>query len=277
MKSKKTQTPLIDTDVFLEYKLKNAFIKDESFQKFGTIKDRRNKKIVNEALRLGVDKLVLITAGNNGFSLASLASETSIKVVCIVEKGIDPHTIKTLNDVSHHVIPLNLHEKILRTEEIIAFARERDDEVIWDVSNGFEEAYHSVVKEIVEEKSKVSHIVVPLGSGGIFVGIAEAVESLNLNKKISVIGVGPQLNHKSYADKLSTPWSPYTKAIEYYKNLGHQTYRISEHEIKKSYQLYRNLVSSEPSSTIVFAAPRHHQFSTDDTVVFINSGKSKVV
>jgi cysteine synthase len=262
-------TPLFQTEALKEVGLKNAWIKDESANPSGTIKDRRNEMIIKEASRLKIDKLVLITAGNNGYSLAKLAKGTNIKVVCIVNRDLDKKIIKILKNISYQVIEVNLSQKILRPEEIIAFARERDDEVIWDVTNGYEDAYIPLFGEIFSQLKKVDYIVVPLGSGGIYMGAIQAVE--RFRKETKVIGIGVQSTYHSSADKLSTPWTPYAKAIENYTKLGHPIFRLSEQEIK-SFQKYQHLANLEPSSSVVFAAPEKFNFKKEDCVIFLNSG-----
>lgn len=249
------------------------YIKDESANLFGTIKDRRSKHIVKEAMRLGVDKLTLITSGNNGYSLSMLSKGSEIKVTCIVDKGVSKEIHDRLSEVAYQVIKINLQDKIMRPEEIISFARERDDEVIWDVTNGYEEIYGIVVNEILAQMPKTTHIVVPLGSGGIFVGMAEQLE--RSNHKAKIIGIGPKASHNSFADKLSTPWTPYTRAIETYERLGHITIHLSESDIRKAYLDFRNLCNCEPSASIVFSAPEHFEFKKGDVVVFVNSGNSE--
>src|SRR3989344_9186968 len=94
--------------------LLNTYIFDESINKFGTIKDRKNEKVLKDAIRLHVDKLVLITSGNNGYSLSCLAKNTNIKVVCVVNRQLDDKTKDLLKSVSYQVIELNLEQKILR-------------------------------------------------------------------------------------------------------------------------------------------------------------------
>jgi len=248
------------------------YIKDESTHPNKTIKDRRNESIIAEATRLGVDKLVLITSGNNGYSLSVLAKDVDIKVTCIVSRTISPHILHKLESVAHDVIRVNLRDKILRPEEIIAFAREKDDEVIWDVTNGYEEAYGGIVNEIFSQIENVDYIVVPLGSGGIFVGIAEQLSSSF--HKAKVVGIGPKATYDSFADKLSTPWSPYTRAIQNYEKVGHKVFRVSESEIRKNFADYRNLCNCEPSAAIVFGALEYIKPKDGETVVFVNSGNS---
>ena len=168
---------------------------------------------------------------------------------------------------------MTLDYKILRPEELITFAREKEDEVIWDVTNGFEEHYESVINEIFRIIVP-NYIVVPVGSGGIFIGMAEAVERRNNNTKI--IGIGAQNTIRSFADKLSTPWTPYERAMQHYQKLGHFLYRLNEEEIKNAYHNFKNVADCEPSSAVVFAAPTKHKFKADDKIVFVNSGKGLI-
>lgn len=253
--------------------VRSVYIKDENKNPFGTIKDRRNFYIFQEANRLKVDKLVLITSGNNGYSIAQFAKGSSIKVVCIVSRDLANDIKASLRKVAYQVIELNLEHKIMRPEELIAFAREKEDEVIWEVTNGYEENYQGVVDEIFK-KIEPTHIVVPVGSGGIYLGVIQAIERRGKNTK--VIGIGVQNTTHSLADKLSTPWTPYAKALDHYQEAGHPIYRLNEQEIKDVYVKYRHIIPCEPSSAVIFAATQKHKFKKTDVVVFINSGKTTI-
>jgi cysteine synthase len=268
-------TPLVENkDIEETFGFAKAYIKDESKNPFGTIKDRRNYYIFQEANRLQVDKLVLITSGNNGYSLAQFTNTSQIQIVCIVDKNINPDIKKKLQKVVYQVIELNLEHKILRPEELIAFSREKEDEVIWDVTNGYEDSYNAIVDEIAKEISYPDYIIVPVGSGGIFLGIAQGLERKGAKTKL--IGIGTQNTSHSFADKLSTPWTPYTKTLEHYTGNGHSIYRLTEQEIRETYNTFKNIMACEPSSSIVFAALKKHHFKPADTIVFINSGKTPI-
>lgn len=273
-KRNKSKTFLFESkEIAKDFNVKKVFIKDESTNLFGTIKDRRNELIIKEAGRLKIDKLVLITSGNNGFSLAMLARNTSIRVVCIIDRDLPKEIKNPLTSAAYQVIEINLKHKILRPEELIAFAREKEDEVIWDVTNGYEDSYGIVVDEILE-KVKPDYIVVPLGSGGIYTGFIRALE--RYDTKTKVIGIGVQNTHYSVADKLYTPWTPYSKAFEHYQLHGHLIYRLTEEEIKRTYNRFKQNMSCEPSSSIVFGALEKHPFSPTDVIVFVNSGRTSI-
>jgi threonine synthase len=267
------ESPLNSLDILFSGGF-SAYLKDESVNPSGTIKDRRNQYIISRAEALHVDKLVIITSGNNGYSLGNLAKRTNIKVVCIIDKNAPTRIKKNLLHVCYDVIELNLHSKYLLPEDTVHYARENDQEVIWDVTNGYEEGYEEVIKEIYA-KITPDYIVVPIGSGGIFFAFAEKTEQLNLPTKI--IGIDVQQKSNSIADKLSNPWpSPYEKSIENFKRNGHKVFTLSETEIKQAYNKFKRQVNCEPSSAVVFAAPDKFKFESSDKVVFLNTGNGLV-
>ena len=259
------------------YPLNKVTIKNEFTNTYGTLKDRRSNFILREATRLKVDKLVLITSGNNGYSLAKLAKEQecNIKVVAIIDSNLNSDIVSLLENSCYQVIKINLKKKFLRPEEVISFSRESDHEVIWDVTNGYEAAYKAIMKEIlVQQKKAPDYIVIPFGSGSIFSGIAE--EILNNNLKTKIIGIGPSNKKRSFADKLHTPWTPYKKLVNEYLSHGHELYKIGEKDIKNTYTKWKDIIDCEPSSSIIFYAPFLHKFKKDDEIIFINSGKLKM-
>lgn len=250
----------------------NAFIKDESQQPFGTAKDRRNKGVIADAMRMQVDKLVLITSGNNGYSLAKLAKNSGIKIVCVIDKNLPEPLKQLLKRTAYHVVEINLSGKIYKTEEIISFAREFDSEVIWDVTNGYESYYSPILREVLS-KVDPNYIVTPVGSGSLYVSLVDFIFTNHLS--IEVVGVGVVQKTSSIADKLTTPWSPYEKLMDKYIKLGHPVLRIDEDEIIECSKKFGKLANTEPSSSIVFAAANHINFNESDNVIFINSGKLK--
>lgn len=249
------------------------FIKDESTNVYGTVKDRRNQSLLKEADRLKVDKLVLITSGNNGWSLCQLAKPYGIKVVCIVDRGQPVQTKDLLRSVAYQLIEVNLNHKILRPEEIISFARETDEEVIWDVTNGYESYYDVLVQEILQEVQPTT-MVVPVGSGSLFVGMLMELERLGSDTKL--LGIGVQQTHHSMADKLNTPWTPYKKSLETAVQKGHSLIRLTEEEVKYTYNRFQHVVDCEPSSAVVFAALDHVRCQADEQYVLVNTGRLKL-
>lgn len=274
IKAKIKETPLSRLKaVENKFNIGKVFVKDESYNPFGTVKDRRSALIVEKANRVNVDKLVLLTSGNSGLSLNKFAVGYGIKTVCVISRHLPDLVKRKLRSKSCQTIEVNLDHKILRPEEVIAFARETEEESIWEVTNGYEDSYSSIVDEI-KRYVIPDYIVVPVGSGGIFVGIIEAINHYKLKTK--VIGVTSRNTTSSFADKLTTPWTPYSRTMKNYLKEGHKLFYIKEKEIEDTYKRYKKVVNCEPSSSIVFAALNVFKFKKSDTVVFLNSGVAKI-
>ncbi len=251
-----------------KFGLPNLFIKDESKNRFGTYKDRRSEAIVKKALNEHIDKLVLITSGNAGISLAKFTNDSNLKVICIVDRNLPAKIFKKLINVSYKVIRVDLSSRILKPEEIISFARETDEEVIWDVTNGWHEVYENIIKEI--KGYKPNFLITPVGSGEAFVGLFNGIKKYKLNTVL--IGVTPK-SSPSFADKLHTPWTPYASKMKFIVCRRHKLLRLSEEIIKQAYSLARKHIRCEPSSAIVFGVLPHLKIKKEDTTIIINSGK----
>lgn len=267
---KSGNTPLVRyKELEVLFKVPNLLVKDESKNPFGTFKDRRSELVIDRAKYEHVDKLVLITSGNAGYSLTRFAEGTNIKVVCVVDR-VSFNVRNKLEKFSYKVVDVDLSKKIFGPEEIITMTRESDEEVIWDVTNGFHEAFQTIIEEIKGERP--DWLVVPLGSGEAFVGLYEGLKKFKLKTKLVGVGVkGP-----SIADKLYTPWTPYKRKIEEILKEGHQYIKLSEEQIKDAYEKVRHIISCEPSSSVVFAVLPELGIDTKDKVIVINSGKGLV-
>ena len=269
MKYKSGNTPLIkNQELCQKFGFSNLLIKDESRNPFGTFKDRRSELVIKRAIDEQIDKLVLITSGNSGYSLARFSQETGIKIVCIIDKNLKESIRRYLKKYST-LIEVDLSEKILKPEEIISLARQSDEEVIWDVTNGFHEAYERIIEEIKTENP--NFIILPIGSGEAFVGFYNGIKKFGLKTKL--IGVKVKDKWHSFADKLHTPWTPYKSKIQSILKEGHQILIIEEDEIKKAYNECSTILDIEPSSAVVFGVLPKIKCKKDDKIILINSGR----
>ncbi|MEW6610519.1 MAG: PLP-dependent lyase/thiolase [Patescibacteria group bacterium] len=269
MKYKSGNIPLIKEKYFCKkFGLPNLFIKDESKNPFGTYKDRRSEAIVKKALDEHIDKLALITSGNAGVSLAKFANGSNLKVVCIVDKKLPATIYKKLVAVSYKVIQVDLSSRILKPEEVISLARETNEEVIWDVTNGWHEAYEDIIKEIKD--GRPNFLITQVGSGEAFVGLFNGIKKYKLNT--TLIGVAPK-SSPSFADKLHTPWTPYAQKMRSIFWHKHKVIRLSEEETKQAYSLAKKHIKCEPSSAIVFGVLPDLKIKKEDKIIVINSGK----
>lgn len=246
----------------------NLTIKDESNNSYGTYKDRRSKFIVEKAVRSGVSHLCLITSGNAGYSLAKYAILKGIHVTCIVHKDLKVHIKEKLLETGASVIEIDLGHQILKSEHIISLIQQDNKEIVWDVTNGFSQAYESIIDEMKDEPP--DFIICPVGSGEAFVGLYQGIQRNNLPSRL--IGVGVQ-SYPSFADKLGTPWTPYGSGMAKIISKGHILVRLAEDEVVETYEKYKDKYQVEPSSAVVWAGLIKAEIDTSKKIVLINSGK----
>ena len=240
--NKSGKTPLIKIEELCrKFDLPNLLIKNESQNPFGTWKDRRSELIIEKAKQASVKNLCLITSGNAGFSLAMFAQESGIQVTSIIDAKLPASIKDSLQKASTKIVETDLSAKVLSTEEIIKLVRESDQKIIWDVTNGFEEAYESIIQELADKAP--DYIVCPIGSGEAFVGLSNGLAKANWKTKL--IGVLPE-SSSSLADKLNTSWTPYSSKLEAIVKTSHQIVKLNELEIQKSFDLANTLMKCEP-------------------------------
>ena len=274
LKYKSGNTPLIKIKKLCKrFSLDNLFIKDESKNPFGTFKDRRSEFIIKRGIEEHIDKFVIITSGNAGYSLAKFAEGTNIKIVNFFDRKKIKKSIKNkLKKVSYKAIEIDLSKKIWTPEEIIATARENDTEVIWDATDGiydYQNGYIKIIEEVKDEKP--DFIIVPVGSGEAFYGLYEGIKKFKLKTKL--IGVGVKNKWRSFADKLYTPWTPYESKMKAIQKDGHKTIRLDEDEVKQMWKEFKNVIDCEPSAAVVFSVFSKIKFTKQDKIILINSGK----
>ncbi len=263
------KTPLIKISEFCDkFDLPNLLIKDESKNPFGTWKDRRSQAILKKAQANMVDKLCLITSGNAGFSLAKFAQGSKLKINLIVHYGLSHKIKESLEKVCHQLIPLDLSKKILSPAEVVSLVRQNSSELVWDVSNGFHEAYETIIEEL--DGNYPDYIVCPVGSGEGFYGLWSGLQKVKAKTRVVGVGVGA---NPSFADKLHASWSPYNKKIESSLNSEHVKIILTEEEVKTAFLYSKKYVNFEPSSSVVIGALTKIKFKKTDTIIMINSGK----
>lgn len=246
---KSGNTPLIQVkEISEKFGFAHLYIKDESKNPFGTWKDRRSELIIKKAKESGVGKICLVTAGNAGYSLAKYAEGTNIKIVCIISKNVSSSIREILQKNCYEV-----------TE------KKNDQEAIWDVTNGFPEAYEPIIDEIKEEAP--DYIVCPIATGEAFMGVANGIKQAELKTKL--IGVMPREN-PSFADKLGNQITPEIQAL---LKEGNKVITLSEEEIKTTYEYTKQYINCEPSSAIVMGVLSKITLNNHDKIIVINSGK----
>lgn len=268
---------MLSTDLIINKELANLFkihtlyIKDESKNRFGTYKDRRSNYVRTKIIEKNIKHIVIITAGNAGYSIKNICAADDVTIYQIVDNNISSHIKKLLSGKNSIVIQTDLSKKIIRMtdyKEIIALD---DNTKLWDISNGMHLAYRNIFYEIANEFPDL--VIVPYGSGEAFYGIYLAIKEMKRSTK--VVGVKTKKRSKSIADKLCTIWSPYDKLLPNIISQGHYIIELEEEEIKKSYACFSKYVNCEYSSSVVLGALTKIAINKFSRIILVNSGKGK--
>ncbi|ADU75576.1 threonine synthase [Acetivibrio thermocellus AD2] len=263
-------TPIVDLEEMAkEYKVGKVLIKDESKNSYGTYKDRRSKSIVKFAKEGLYDKIVIITAGNAGYSLLKACEGTSIRLINVVDKSTSDRIKKKLMSTASQVLEVDLNKTVLSSKDLKNLVSTKSHDRILDASNGFHEAYESIYYEVACEN--VDYIVVPFGSGEAFFGIISAISKSN--SKTRVIGVGVENRSGSCANKLRCIWTPYENKLQSVLKKGHRLIRLNEEEIQQAYKISSKFIDCELSSSVVFGVFKRIRFSENDRILLVNSGR----
>lgn len=244
-----------------------TFVQDWSTSVNHTFKDLKADFVVRNAVNDLVDKLCVITSGNAGISVGRLGLKNMIKVFCIVDSRIDHRIYQKLKRCCTKVIKTDLSAKILHSEDTIRICRENPHETIRDVTNGQSDAY----KSILPTDQVFDYIICPVGSGESFCGIYDAIKYRKIKTKL--IGVTPE-DPNSVADKLVTPWTPYSKKIQsIISKQGNKLIKVSEPKIIDTYLKVNKYIRCEPSSSIVWSVFSQIKFSDKSKILVINTGQ----
>ncbi len=243
-----------------------VWIKDESANPFHTHKDRRSELIVEKARKHDIDTVALITAGNAGYSLAKSAEGSGLRVVLIVKKNIRPSIKSILDTTAAETIEVDL-EKKLDTSDVVSLVRLKEHERIWDVSNGWDEAYEEVLYEIAAQKPET--IIMPVGSGELLLGIHRGVQRYGFKTKIYGVGV---LSPQSKADKLYATYLPENYRIAKLLRDGHELIQLPEEEVEWAIANAPQECNAEPSAQVIFGALQRVRKNIGRTIL-INTGR----
>ncbi len=261
-------TPLVQIECFegIERDMR-VRVKDESANPLHTHKDRRSALIVQKALEQGADTLAIITAGNAGYSLARFAEGTGLRIVTMIDRKLRPSIRAMLESASAEIKEADLSEREFASTEIVQAARQSARERIWDVSNGFEEAYEGILHEIAANAPQI--IIAPVGSGELLLGLHRGIQRHGLHTRLLGVGVS---SSNSKADKLYATYLPAKAKIEALLREGHNFVQLTEDEVEWSIQHVPTGIAAEPSAAVIFSALRKVKSDVDDVVV-INTGK----
>jgi cysteine synthase len=273
-------TPVSEIPELSEYfGVKHLLIKNESANPFGTHKDRKSLYVVSHARTLcnGIDPVALciLTSGNAGLSLAAFASEKNLPVIGIVGKSLPSDVERQLEGACKKIVSLDLEVKPWKSEQLRAFAGETNGDRILDATN-CSEAYKQIAREIAPYRP--DFIVLPVGSGELFVGLAAGLRDLNRNLKLKTKLIGVAVKKRdSLADKLYAYWTPYKSRVQELTR-SPSKHRLVELDLNdedllaETFEVVGKHLRCEPSSAAAFVPLRKYKFDRQAKILILNTG-----
>lgn len=248
----------------------DLLVKDESANPCGTHKDRKSAYVVKHMLMHSspTTALCIITAGNAALSLAHFATPRKIPVVAFVGT-IKLHVKKQLERVCANVIGLDLESHFWSSKELQALSKTLLYMRTINVSN-LASPFKQLAYEIAPYQPDV--VVLPVGGGELFVGLAAGLKEIGLKTKL--IGVAVR-SRDTLADKLHARYTPYREILKQWTNwnsLHRLIYLDDESRLLETQSILSRFLRCEASSAVAFEALRQIKFDKHEKVLVINTG-----
>lgn len=283
------ETPLLESTQLSKLSLNHVYLKSEHLQKSGSFKIRGAYNAVKDAVEKGIKLVVAASSGNHGQAVALAARMLGVKAIIVIPENAAECKINAIIDYGGEIeyCGLTSAERIPRAIEI---AKEKTGKFIPPYDDPLIIAGQGTVGlEIIESLPKVNAIIVPIGGGGLIVGVLTAIKELRPD--VLVIGVEPELANDTYlsleankrvevdatktiADGLRTT-SPGELTFPILQKHLDEIVLVTEAEIKTAFMfvLERMKQLIEPSSATTIAALLSHKINLKDKhVVCLISG-----
>ncbi|VVC00262.1 Threonine synthase [uncultured archaeon] len=252
--------------------MENLFIKDETFNTHGTMKDRRSKALVKIAQKHNYRELFCVTAGNLGKSLAEHCSQSNLKCIAVAPSTIPKKLAASLQKKSELLLDEKFYEKNWDSRKV----KEKFQSAMDCTGNNPASllGYKKIAHELLHINPE--YIIVPLGTGELFCGICQGVEENGMNAKVigvSLAGknpVGQCLNGKETgelktakfdknSDKISGSFTPLMPIIMHFLSKSNKFIEITKEELDEAIYEHQPYFDChiESSSFSVFAALSH--------------------
>lgn len=172
------------------------YMKDESTNPFGSIKDRASKLMIERAMTDGIiDKETVIveaTSGNTGIGLAGVCCYYGLKLIIIMPNNASIERIKIMKAYNAEVIltpaELGMEGSIEKANEIMNKNKNSYMPSQFTNENNYLAHYYTTAKEI-DDDLDVNIIFCGIGTSGTITGIGKYFKEKN--KYIKIIGIEP--------------------------------------------------------------------------------------
>ncbi len=197
-------TPIVEISRLNPNRNVRVFVKLESFNPGGSIKDRVARQMIEGAERRGEltkDKVILeATSGNTGIGIAMIAAAKGYRLCLVMSEGVSEERKKILKALGAE---LRFTPASLGTdgaiEVVYGMLREQPDKYFgtdqYNNADNVAAHYHGTGEEIWRQThGNVTMVVAALGTTGTAMGVSKRLKEYN--RDIRIIGVEPFLQHK---------------------------------------------------------------------------------
>lgn len=195
----------------------NLFVKLESFNPTGSIKDRPAHFIIDKLLESGkINKETTIiesSSGNFGIALAAYCKEKGLKFYCVIDPNISKTNEYLINQLSTGTIKVKERDDgggylLNRIKTVKKFLEEVSNSYwINQYANPFntQAHYETLGREICESLSQIDYAFIGVGSGGTITGVSKKIKEEFPNCKIIAVDTKGSVIFGGKAEKRYIP------------------------------------------------------------------------
>lgn len=194
------QTPIVklENDKITEI---NLFVKLESFNATGSVKDRAAKYIIDRVLKEKIiDKDTVIiesSSGNFGIALSSYCKSVGLKFYCVIDPHISRVNEMIINKLSTKVIKVDEPDEnggylLTRINKVNELKNEiKNSYWVNQYGNPYNAMayYHTLAEEICNEVDDIEYVFLGISSGGTITGVSRKIKERYKNAKVIAVDI----------------------------------------------------------------------------------------
>jgi len=189
-------TPMIRLNNIVPKGAADVFVKAESFNPSGSVKDRAAISMIRDAEAKGLLKkgytIVEPTSGNTGIGIAMASAVLGYRAVIVMPDSMSGERMQLMRSYGAEVITTpgteGMAGAVKKAEEIVSSGKAFMPQQFSNPANIMAH-YVGTAREILEDVPDVNAIVTGIGTGGTVTGIGMGMR--NFSPDVKVIGVEP--------------------------------------------------------------------------------------
>lgn len=261
-------TPIINLN---DKELNNIvlYIKMESYNPTGSVKDRAAKYIIDKIIDLGLinkdTTIIESSSGNFGIALSAYCKSKGLKFFCVIDPLISEANEMLIKKFSTQVIKVEERDK---NGAYLLNRIKKVEEILMQIPNSYwvnqyankynyEAYYYTLGDEICKEINNIDYVFVGVSSGGTITGISKKIKEVYPDAKIIAVDIVGSVIFGGEPKKRYIPGIGSSKVPEILRYaLIDQVIAINECDVVKECNnlLLQHKIFAGGSSGAVFAA-----------------------